>query len=573
MAKTLKKTDIVVVGLGWAGSIVANECAKAGYKVIGLERGADQNTSDFLSGHDEYKHVNKFSMKQDLSQETISFRNSPNQKALPVRRMSNSFEIGNNLGGAGVHWNGMSYRFLPYDFEIKTLTEQRYGKNKIKKDYFVQDWGVSYDELEPYFDMAEKIMGVSGEDKNPFAGKRSHPYPNPPLTKSFMLKKFEEACLRLGYHPCMVPAANASQAYTNPDKQELGGCQYCAFCEHFGCEYDAKASPLITTLPSARATGNFEQRVHANVLEILHKDGKATGVRYIDTRTRQEFIQPAEVVVLGSFVFNNAKLLMVSNIGTQYDPKSGKGTLGRNYCFQITPSANGFFKDPFNVFLGAGSLSNWIDDFNGDNFDHSKLDFIHGASFRLSQNGARPIASNPLKPGSPTWGAAFKKESIRNYTRFSYIGAQGASIAHRDNYLSLDPVYKDIYGLPLLRVTYNYTQQDKNLYQFMLPKLSSILKEMGAETYESPKMSNFGLKPTGWYSSNHVTGGTPMGADPNTSVLNPYLQHWDMDNLFVVGASVFPHNGGYNPTLTLNALALRSSQGLLAFLKNGKKLV
>lgn len=102
--------------------------------------------------------------------------------------------------------------------------------------------------------------------------------------------------------------------------------------------------------------------------------------------------------MLGSYVFNNAKLLMVSNIGEIYNPKTGKGTLGKNYSYQITPSVNGFFKDPFNSYLGAGALCNWIDDFNGDNFDHSKLDFIHGASFRLSQNGARPIASNPTEP-------------------------------------------------------------------------------------------------------------------------------------------------------------------------------
>lgn len=368
----------------------------------------------------------------------------------------------------------------------------------------------------------------------------------------------------------MVPASNSSQTYTNPDKQSLGACQYCAFCEHFGCEYGAKASPIVTTIPSALATKNLDIKTYANVLEILHKDSKATGVRFVNTLTLEEFIQPAEVVMLGSYVCNNAKLLMVSNIGEIYNPKTGKGTLGKNYSYQITPSVNGFFKDPFNSYLGAGALCNWIDDFNGDNFDHSKLDFIHGASFRLSQNGTRPIASNPTEPNTPSWGAEFKKASIYNYTRFTYIGAQGASIPYMGNYLSLDPTYKDAYELPLIRVTYNFTKQDKNLYNFMLPKLKSIMQEMGAQNiYTSPKLGDYGVVSNDWYISTHIAGGTIMDTDKNISVVNPYLQHWDVNNLFVIGAGNFPHNPGYNPTLTLNALAYRASEAIIKYLKTG----
>lgn len=181
-----------------------------------------------------------------------------------------------------------------------------------------------------------------------------------------------------------------------------------------------------------------------------------------------------------------------------------------------------------------------MDDFNGDNFDHSKLDFIHGASFRLSQNWDRPIASNSTEPNTPSWGVEFKKASIYNYTRFTYIGAQGASIPYIGNYLSLDPTYKDTYGLPLIRVTYNFTKQDKNLYNFMLPKLKSIMQEMGAQNiYTSPKLGDYGVVSNSWYTFTHIAGGTIMGTDKNTSVVNPYLQHWDVNNLFVVGVGIF----------------------------------
>ncbi|MCD8490981.1 MAG: hypothetical protein LRY51_03295 [Geovibrio sp.] len=127
-------------------------------------------------------------------------------------------------------------------------------------------------------------------------------------------------------------------------------------------------------------TGNFELRCNANVVEVLKKGKMVTGVRYINTLTLEEFIQPADVVVLGSYVMNNAKLLMVSGIGEMYDPMTGKGTLGKNYCYQITPGATGFFDEQMNLFAGAGALAIGVDDFNGDNFDHSGLNFIHGGA-------------------------------------------------------------------------------------------------------------------------------------------------------------------------------------------------
>ena len=140
----------------------------------------------------------------------------------------------------------------------------------------------------------------------------------------------------------MLPSANLSEAYTNPDGESIAACQYCGFCERFGCEYGAKTSPEITVIPTARKTGNFDVRFHANVVEVLKEGNKVTGVRYIDNQTGEEFIQPAEVVVLTSYVLNNAKLLMVSDIGEQYNPDTQKGTLGKNYCYQILAGCNRF---------------------------------------------------------------------------------------------------------------------------------------------------------------------------------------------------------------------------------------
>ncbi|WP_040287463.1 GMC family oxidoreductase [Sporosarcina koreensis] len=570
MAKTMDKVDVVTVGVGWTGGIVAAECAKAGLKVRGLERGKDRGTKDFTMIHDEYRYAVRYDLMQDLSKETITFRNTRKQRALPMRQLG-SFLLGEGLGGAGTHWNGMVFRFFPYDFEIKTMTDKRYGKDKLSSDYLLRDWGITYDELEPYYDKFEKTVGVSGEDKNPFAGKRSSDYPTPPMKKSPLLKKFEKTSADLGYHPYMIPSANLSEQYENPDGSTINACQYCGFCERFGCEYGAKSSPEVTVLPTAKKTGNYDVVFDANVVEILKQGDKVTGVKYVDTQTGEEFVQPADIVVLTSYVMNNAKLLMVSEIGEQYDPDTGKGSLGRNYCYQLGPGATGYYDEQMNTFMGAGALGMLFDDLNADNFDHSDLDFIHGSMLMLTQTGKRPIETNPVPSDVPTWGAEFKKASIQNYTRTLSVGGQAASMPHKENYLSLDSTYKDKYGVPLLSLTYNFTDQDRNLHKYLTQKAVEVSEKMGAKKTEAAApIQDYDIVP---YQSTHNTGGTIMGADPETSVVNKYLQHWDMDNLFVVGAGNFSHNSGRNPTGTVGALAYRCAEGILQYHKKGGSLV
>ncbi|MFO1442447.1 GMC family oxidoreductase [Bacillus sp. Bva_UNVM-123] len=569
MAKTLPKTDVVTVGVGWAGGIIAAECTKSGLKVVGLERGGNRNTQNFAMIHDELRYAIRYDLMQDVSKETITFRNKLDQRALPMRQLG-SFLLGQGVGGAGVHWNGHTFRFLPYDFEIKTKTIERYGKSKIKDDYLIQDWGITYDELEPYYDKFEKTCGISGEP-NPLGGKRSNDYPTPPLKSTVMTNKFRDAATKLGLHPFAMPAGNVSEAYTNPDGEKLNACQYCAFCERFGCEYGAKSDPTVTVIPTATKTGNFELKTHANVIEILHSGGKATGVRYIDTMSGEEMIQPADVVVLSSYVLNNAKLLLVSKLGKPYDPKTGKGVIGKNYCYQLNPGTTGFFeKERFNSYMGAGSLGTVVDDFNGDNFDHSDLDFIHGGSYVVTQSGARPIGTNPVPSGTPLWGKEFKQNSIKYFTRTIDSWFEGASMPHRNNYFDLDPTFKDAYGVPLLRMTYNFTEQDRKLNDYLNEQSDKVMKEMGADIIENyGKLADYNIVP---YQTTHNVGGVIMGTDPTISAVNTYSQMWDADNVFVVGASSFPHNSGYNPTGTLGALAYRAAEGIIKFSKSGGKL-
>lgn len=570
MAKKMPKTDVVIVGVGWGGGIIASELTKKGLKVVGLERGQERSTEDYYMVHDELRYAIRGELFQDLSKETLTFRRNDGIRALPMRQYG-SFLLGSGLGGAGVHWNGQTYRFLPYDFEIRSQTIDRYGKDKIPADMRIQDWGITYDELEPYYDKFEKMAGISGEE-NPLGGKRSDDYPTPPMLHSPQMKMFKEATENLDYHPYTIPSANLSESYENPDGISRAACEYCAFCERFGCEYGAKADPVVTVIPVAKETGNFDLRTHSWVRRVLHKNGKATGVLYTDVTTGEEIEQPADVVVLTSYVFNNTKLLLNSDIGKPYDPDTEEGVIGKNYAYQIIKgAATGYFEDKkFNNFAGAGALGMVIDDFNGDNFDHSDLDFIHGGYLSLTHTGNRPIQTNPIPADSPTWGKEFKKNTLHYTNRTLEVGAMGASMPYKQHHLDLDPTYKDTFGDPLLRMTYDFRKQDQELAKFTSKKAKEILEEMGADHVDA--MDELGPYDIRTYQSTHNTGGVIMGDDPKTSAVNNYLQMWDMENLFVVGASAFPHNGGYNPTGTVGALAYRAAEGILKYNKDAGML-
>jgi gluconate 2-dehydrogenase alpha chain len=571
MAKTLPKIDVVIVGVGWAGGIIASELTKKGLNVVGLERGKDRKTEDYYMVHDELRYAARYELMQDLSRESITFRSTEKIRALPMRQYG-SFLLGDGLGGSGVHWNGQTFRFLPYDFQIRSQTIARYGASKIPAEMTIQDWGITYDELEPYYDRFEKLTGISGE-VNPLAGKRSSPYPTPPMKKSPAMQLFADTTVKLKLHPYMQPSANLSENYTNPDGISRVACQYCGYCERFGCEYGAKADPVVTVIPVAKKTGKFEIRTHSQVRRVLHTGNKATGVMYTDVTTGEDIIQPADIVVLTSFVFNNTRLLLLSQLGRPYDPQTGRGVIGKNYAYQVIKgNAAGFFDNKeFNNFAGAGALGVNLDDFNGDNFDHSGLKFIHGGSVSISQTGQRPIQNNPVPVGTATWGKEFKVNSIKYVNRALTVGAQGSSMPFRHHYLDLDPTYKDTYGDPLMRLTFDFEDQDRELAIFLAGQCGAIVKEMGANHIDT--MKQLGPYDIVTYQSTHNTGGVIMGPSPDTSAVNTYLQMWDVPNLFVVGASAFPHNSGYNPTGTVGALSYRAAEGILAYHQKGGPLV
>lgn len=585
MAKKLPRRDVVIIGLGWTGSILAHELTDAGLDVVAIERGPWRDTAtDFNIAYapDELRYAVRKDLFLQPAQEAMTMRNNVAQTALPMRDYG-SFLPGTGVGGAGSHWNGQTWRFHPTEFVLKSHLTQRYGADRLG-ELAVQDWGVTYDELENAFDRFEYLAGISGKagnlnsaiqpGGNPFEGPRKREYPLPPMQMTYAPTLFAEAARSVGMHPFPSPSANLSKAYVNPLGIAMGQCTFCGFCERFGCANYSKSSPHTTVLPVLMRKSNFEARTECEVLKIdLAADGKtAKGVTYIDV-SGELYEQPADLVLVTAYALHNVRLMLLSGIGKPYDPTTGEGVVGRNYCYQTNSGAQVFFEGKsINPFIAAGALGQTVDDFNGDVFDHGPLDFIGGAGINCIPSNGRPISYRPTPPGTPRWGGEWKKATKAYYGNTLGFGAQGSSYPIRGNCLDLDPTYKDRFGRPLLRVTFDFPDNDLRMSSWMSGRMQQIADALGG------KKAVVGRATKGWnsarYQSTHNTGGAIMGVDPATSALNRHMQSWDVPNVFVIGASAFPQNAGKNPTGPVGALAYWAADSIRNhYLKNPGKLV
>ena len=566
----------MLLGVGLVGTILGRELTRAGLKVVGLERGEPRNTVPDFQGpemHDEVRYAIRYALMQDTAKETVTFRNNAQQTALPVRRWG-SFLPGTGVGGAAVHWNGQTYRFQESDLRMRSHHVERYGRNFIPNDVSPQDWGVTAAEMEPYFDRFEYLLGTSGkagnlkgrkiEGGNPFEDPRSRDYPTPPMKEPYGSWMFRQAAAGLGYHPFPQPSSNMSQPYTNPEGMTLQTCMFCGYCERFGCEHFAKSSPQTVLLPVLLKDPNFTLRTNCHVLRInLDRERKrAVSVTYVDAAGR-EFEQPAKLVIVGMFALNNVRMMLLSKIGTPYDAATRKGVVGRNYAYQTTSAVQVFFDRSvhINPFMRSGASGTVIADFVSDNFDHGPLGFMGGAYVGEVMSHGRPIEFHPTPPGTPAWGSRWKKAVIDSYNHTVSLNIHGSSIAAPQNFLDLDPTYKDAYGQPLLRMTFDFPENDIRMSAYVTDKAMQIGRAMGGRVVSGgPRKRPYTVTQ---YQSTHNTGGTVMGDDPGTSVVNRYLQSWDVPNVFVIGASNFPQNASYNPTDTVGALAYWAADAIV----------
>jgi gluconate 2-dehydrogenase alpha chain len=604
MAIVHKKVDVVTLGAGWTSSILGWKLGSAGYHVLALEQGPDRWASpDFEHNHDGLRYRIRKAMMVNLRQETWTWRPNPKLPSLPIRQYG-SFHPGNGTGGASVHWTGQFWRFLPADFQHRSHNIERYGKDKIPDYMTIQDWPVTYEELEPYYDAIEYDIGASGQvgnlrgeitaGGNPFEAPRSRPYPLPPHPVTVSATMFADACEKLGYTPFPQPAGIVSQAFHSPLGPHMGGCVYCGFCTRFGCEVDAKASAVSVHLPAALATGNYEIRNNCKVLYVnIGADGLAMGLTYIDLTSGQEHFQPADLVMITGYTLTNARMLLLSRSDSHPNGiGNDHGMVGKNYSYQISqgPATGIYDGRRFNSFMANGVVQKLIYEFNADNFDHSDLDFIGGASIYCGSGQNDPLTSalglpelsagtpaaeaesggsdaipttadvGSLASGGKEWGKDWKENLRQNWDSVVGIGIQGETQSYVDQFVDLDPTYKDAWGQPLLRITYDFHENEFALYRYLAQRCKEIMQQMNpSRMIVTEEMKPYNVHS---YQSTHCTGGVIMGTDPSNSVTNKYGQVWDTPNVFVTGAALYPQNPGANPTETLLALTYMAGDAI-----------
>ncbi len=546
----LPRVNAVIVGAGAGGGVVAKELAEAGLRVVVLERG---------------KWYTPFDCRKDTlrNQRTTALGNAfgPDDARNPrvlvdakgrariVRASEGGYH--NNaacVGGGTFSYGAMAWRFMEKDFRMRSTYGCPVGST-------LEDWPIGYQDLEPYYEKAEWEIGVSGDDaNNPFRAPRQKPLPMPPLPPNREHQVLRPAARRLGLHPFDIPMLRNNVPY--------GGrpaCIRCRWCVGFACEVEAKNGTHNTVLPRALATGNCVLRTESIAREVLtDARGRARGVAYFDAHGRLQE-QPADLVVVSGGAIESARLLLNSasrlfpnGLGNRY------GWVGRNLQGHTYAGAAGLFGFDTYDDLGPGA-SVAICDYNHGNPGLIGGGLLANEFIRLPYL----FASQVRPPQVPRWGAAHKDFMRRWYRRSISVHGPAQEIPVFEARVEVDPAVKDHWGIPVARLSGDKHPHTLEVAKFLAAKAEEWLQEAGA-TFTWKRVPGMGLS-----GGQHQAGTCRMGKDPQTSVVNPYCQLHEVDNLFVIDGSVHVTNGGFNPVLTIMAVAYYASAHLTRMWKGG----
>ena len=558
MHKNLPKTDVVIIGMGAAGGVAALPLTNAGLKVIGIEAGGWLSPRDFAPDELRNGARNWPQAVQKAATEAPTVRATSDQKAV-----QGGHPMMNAVGGTTMHYWAQSWRLNPWDFNVVSATRERYGVNRIPTDSTVEDWPFGYEELEPYYEKVEYAVGISGQAGNVhgrinsagniFEGERQSEYPMRPLRASPFTDLMSEAAQRLDWNPFQGPAAITSELYDGRPP-----CQYHGFCNKGGCHVRSKSSTAFTTIPKAADTGNLDVVTYARVTNIVaDHNGKVTGVDYI--RGDEAFFQPADVVLVASYAYENVRLLQLSKSRAFPNGLSNNaGQVGRHYLshHQGSPVIALFQRDLHNWY-GLPAQGVAIDDWADDNFDHRDLDFIGGANLwahtDIKPSGAAKMSTFGLVRN---WGSEWKKFIMENADRSNMAYIQKTTLPYEGNYLDLDPNVKDPMGFPVTRITARYRENELRIAEFSQDKMEEWYREAGAIEVQRTGLGN------AMGASTHAYGGTRMGNNTETNVVNRWGFSHEVPNLGILGASVMGTSGARNPTLTVQALSWRTAEYL-----------
>ena len=548
--------DAVIVGSGPSGSTVADVLTSHGWSVIVLEKGRNHLLSleapfaplEHFS-NDEVKAVDRGLLGPDPITEPRTFRRSAADGDHLV--VGDCHAIPSTVGGGGVHADGKLPRLRQVDFELRSALGPVDGADVV-------DWPIDYAELEPYYTAVEYAIGVAGEETNPFAEWRSAPFPMRPGADMFGAVRSTAAAERLGLHPYRAPTGVNSVPYDGRP-----ACNNCGFCGMYGCAIEAKGDP-VALLRRALRTGRCEVRPESVVTDITTDASgrRATGVRYLDSQRDVHEVR-ARHVVLAAGAFETPRLLLLNDIANSSD------LVGRHLMYHFQTLTVGGF--PEQLFGERGrSVTHAHDDFiDGDEASAAAarsagLPWIRGGLVEHGAAAGPVLEAKSYGPGVHH-PASMRDSSLRR--RLWVLTLQAEDLAQPNNRIDLHPSVRDVWGRPAGRLTYSPHRHELVASAHYGPIQEAILREADAEwafsvtspptghDIEALRDQGLGLPPASY----HMMGTARMGDDPTTSVVDPFGQCWNVEGLHIVDSSVFATSAGYNPTLTICALAHRTA--------------
>ena len=548
-----READVILVGLGAVGGLVAPILTGAGLRVVALEAGSYPTARDYSPDELTWTHYGRGAMGEKFLAELPCWRANPTE---PVRPAPISLgRMVNGVGGSVIRYAGWLRRYHPYHFHHLQYIQERWGSGILPPGATLADWPLSYDDLEPYYNRVEQTVGVAGDGDNPFI-PRSEPLPMPALRPFHAGEEFRRACSERGLHPFVAPAGINSVPYNG-----LPATRYSAWSAGagFGPFASDRWNPGLTAVPDALRSGLLDLRTRCRVVSVVTgRDGRASGVEYVDSAGEHR-VQRGRAVVLSCYTFEAIRLLLLSRDDRHPGGLgNNRAQVGRHFMSKMFGDVHGLIPGrSFNKHTGPAGQAVIVDDFLREGRDYEQLGFVGGATFGC-ENQFLPlfISQEPPPPDVRPWGKSFK-DHLRQWQQQVAVRIQPDALSYRENYIDLDPYRRDRsrWGLPLLRITYDLRDNEQRLATWAENEATQILRAMGAtQTWPGPRF-------TGVISS-HDVGGARMGTDASDSVVNADLEVHDTPGLYVFSGAVFPTCPGTNPTLTIWAVCARAAERL-----------
>ena len=563
--------DICIIGSGAGASPIAHQLSLAGAKVLVLEKGPWLTEKEFfkdeltISIHDAYNP--KLTDEQHVIEE--KYLNENDQPFWQGEKTSDSgwsWWNGNVVGGSSNFMSGYFHRLKPIDFRLKSEFGTIKGAN-------VEDWPISYDELEPYYAKVEREVGVSGRVvEHPHQEPRSTDFPYPPIAELPMSSWIDKAAKKIGYHAIPVPRAILSRPAMGRKS-----CEYSGYCSSYGCSSGAKGSGRAALLNNAVASGNCTIKANAKVYKIASDEqGKITGVHYYDKIGRKKSVN-AKIYVVACQAVETSRLLLAST-GKKFPLglANNSGQVGKNLLFSGGGTGQGDFNysdlstQKVNELKVVGpfinrALQDW--------YQISDKDFTRANKNGQAKGGTIDFLfhQNPIARARGTqwaadesgneqllWGEALKQSLKKEFTSYKTLRFEVFNdwLPNDDCFVSLDKEVTDQWGDPVAKVRIGYHDHDLEVGEYLSKKAEKLLEALGAK--------NISSSVSGYPATNLMAGGCRFGHDAKTSVLNKNCRAHDVDNLYVTDGSFMPTGGSVPYTFTIYANAFRVADKIKA---------